>query len=112
MIINLTETNPQLALFIAAKEEFEEYENELIKKTGKEVLMEVGKYCAKLDFLLFFEEEDLTDEQARALLGLDNILDACYEVFTKGFYLGYHDENVECVEKLANSLIEKKKKSE
>lgn len=112
MVINLVETDPKMAVYIVAKEEFEAYENELLKKTGKEVLAEADQYSAKMDFLFYLEDKEISEEQARALLELDNILDACYEVFTKGFYLGYHDENVECVEKLANSLIEKKKKSE
>lgn len=111
MPTNFEELDPNGDLYLMALDEIWDFKTRLLKKSKKEILDAADEFVQKVEFLYLFDSGYLTDEQAYALLQLDNVLDTCYREWVDHDGVLFHNENADCVEKIANKLIEELKES-
>lgn len=102
-------TNDQLntALYKKMFAEQEQYRNWLLSQSPEEVLNHSYEYNIREDFLLSFENNDLTDAQARALLRSGKQLADLFKEYDNR--VTEHMDNIwDTVESHADELLHKK----
>ena len=76
-------TNEELnkALYDKMSAEMDAYRNRLMTRPPEKILENAYEYALKEDILLWLENNDLDDDQARALLNIENPLYKAYDAF-------------------------------
>ena len=85
--------------------EQEKYKEWLLTQTPEAILMHSYEYTAREDILLSLEYNDLSDEQAAALLASDNPLNEAYVAFQQRDGDSSMEEVFSCLESAAESLV-------
>lgn len=86
--------------------EQEKYREWLLQQTPEEILDHTFEYTIRNDILLSISENDLTDQQAKALLSSESPLGEIYRDYTK--VETHHMEILShCIENRANDVIER-----
>ena len=93
------------ALYKKMFAEQEKYKEWLLTQTPEAILMHSYEYTAREDILLSLEYNDLSDEQATALLASDNPLNEAYVAFQQRNGDSSMEEVFSCLESAAESLV-------
>ena len=93
------------ALYKKMFAEQEKYKEWLLTQTPEAILMNSYEYTAREDILLSLEYNDLSDEQAAALLASDNPLNEAYVAFQQRDGDSSMEEVFSCLESAAESLV-------
>ena len=104
-------TNEELntALYKKMFAEQEKYTEWLLTQTPEAILMHSYEYTSREDLLLSLEYNDLSDEQAQALLASENPLKEAYTAFEKREGDDYMTEVFSSLESAAESPINEKR---
>ena len=95
------------ALYKKMFAEQEQFKDWLLTQTPEAILMHSYEYTAREDLLLSLEYQDLSDEQAQAMLDSDTPLKEAYSAFQQR-ESDYMDEVFSCIESAAASLVREK----
>ena len=93
------------ALYEKMSEELAEYRASLLTMAPEEILENASGYTLRENILLCMEHNDLSDEEAQALLNAENPLELIYQAFD-GQNPGYMDALQNCVEQEAQKARE------
>ena len=77
----MTQEELNQALFDKVNDEMKQYADWLLKQKPEEILSHAASYTIKFDIVSAFESVDFSEDQARALLQSDTILDDIYNIF-------------------------------
>lgn len=98
-------------LYEKAQKEFDDYKNELMQMPQEEVFNHSYETAVKQDLLCTFENEELTQTEAKALYKLTQPLDACYQEWLSNDMSNM--ENLrDTVEDRAKTAVKDQKKNE
>ncbi len=98
-------------LYEKAQKEFDAYKNELMQLPQEEVFNHSYETAIKQDLLCTFENEELTQNEAKALYKLKNPLDACYQEWLNND-LSNMENLRDTVDERAKAAMREAKKSE
>lgn len=98
-------------LYQKMEAEFQEFLDSLEKKPPKEIITASYEKVFKEDILMSVFENNLPDEQAKALLGEKMPLDSCYRKWLKR-EVTYMEELRECVQEQAKTLAKRSRQME
>lgn len=96
--------DPHTALFDKMTAEQERYEQQLLKLSQKEILENAYEYALRCDILFSFENNELTDEQAEALLQTDTPLNDIVQTI-ENLEASYNEMVWDGVENRADEVI-------
>ena len=96
--------DPHTALFNKMTAEQERYEQQLLKLSPKEILENAYEYALRCDILFSFENNELTDEQAEALLQTDTPLNDIVQTI-ENLEASYNEMVWDGVENRADEVI-------
>ena len=99
------------ALYQKMEKELEDFKNELRASTPDEIMSRAYELVIKEDILYHMEYNDLTDEQAKALLKDKKPLDSAYQKW-EHMDTHYMDLIGDAVEARADELIQMKKRDQ
>ena len=94
------------ALYEKLSGELEAYRASLLTMPPEEILENASGYALREDILLCMEYNDLSDEEAQALLNAEHPLELIYQAFG-GQNPGYMDALQNCVEQTAQKESER-----
>lgn len=98
----------QEKLYKKAQEEHQSFIKELQQSTAEEVIARAYELVMRENFLIIFENEELTDTEAKKLLELEHPLAECYEEWLGNDY-SYMDMLRDTVADLVEDLCEENK---
>ena len=98
-------------LYEKANAEFRKYQEMLMQMTPAQVMEHSYETTMKQDILVCLEENDLFEQEAKALCKLEHPLDACYREWQKSDY-SYMDMLRNAIDDRARSAVKEQKKNE
>lgn len=90
--------------------EQENYRDWLLSQPPKEILKHTYEYTVREDILMSLENNDLTDQQAAALLQSPSPLNDVFQEFEK-LETGYMDTVLECITDRADTLVQREQEA-
>ncbi len=91
--------------------EQEKYKQWLLEQSPSVILENAYRYCMQEDMLMCFENNDLEDAQAKALLRIGDPLYRLYHQWDSSG-AGHMDQMWECAEKYATEMQQKQAKAQ
>lgn len=98
------------ALYEKMFAEQETYRDWLLTQTPDEILKHTYEYTVREDILMSLENNDLSDQQAAALLQSSSPLNDVFQEFEK-LETGYMDTVLECITGRANTLVQREQEA-
>ncbi|MGN0107185.1 MAG: DUF3848 domain-containing protein [Hominilimicola sp.] len=95
----------QKKLYQKAQEEHQNFIKELQQSTAEEVIARAYELVMRENFLIIFENENLTDTEVKKLLELEHPLAECYEEWLGNDY-SYMDMLRDTISDLVEDLCE------